>query len=64
MGTFPHLWRVARGAAPELLREVFEIEAEVLLDAITGCPVVIPIRSLHAPTSTVEPADGATMVAD
>lgn len=49
---------------PQLLREVFEIEAEVLLDGETGCPVVIPIRALHAPATTAELPDGATMVAD
>ncbi len=49
---------------PELLREVFEIEAGVMLDANTGCPVVIPIRSLHAPVRTAEPPDGASMVTD
>ncbi len=49
---------------PHLLRDVFEIEAEVLHDADTGCPVVIPIRSLHAPATTVEPAYGSSMVAD
>ncbi len=49
---------------PQLLREVFEIEAEVLLDAATGCPVVIPIRALHAPATTVERPNGAAMVAD
>ena len=49
---------------PQLLRDVFEIEAEVMVDSATGCPVVIPIRALHAPATTVEPADGSSMVAD
>ncbi|MDQ3655531.1 MAG: ATP-binding cassette domain-containing protein [Chloroflexota bacterium] len=49
---------------PQLLRDVFEIEAEVLLDAGTGCPVVLPIRSLHAPVNTTEPAAGSSLVAD
>jgi len=49
---------------PQLLRDVFEIEAEVMIDAATGCPVVIPIRSLHAPVRAAERADGVSMVAD
>ncbi len=46
----------------QLLRDIFEIEADVLV-AGTGCPVVIPLRALHALAPTVEPADGASMVA-
>lgn len=49
---------------PHLLRDVFEIEAEVMVDPASGCPVVIPIRALHAPVTTAEPADGSSMVAD
>ncbi|MDQ2623463.1 MAG: ABC transporter ATP-binding protein [Actinomycetota bacterium] len=32
---------------PEILREVFEIEAQVTTDPNTGCPVVIPIDSVN-----------------
>jgi hypothetical protein len=28
------------------------------------CPVVLPIRALHAPVKTAERPDGASMVAD
>jgi len=49
---------------PQLLRDVFEIEAEVMVDVATGCPVVIPIRSLHAPIKIAERPDGSSMVAD
>jgi len=32
----------------QFLREVFEIEAVVSPDPITGSPLITPIRSLHA----------------
>ncbi len=49
---------------PQLPRAVFEIEAESMHDAATGCPVVIPIRSLHAPIKIAKRPDGSSMVAD
>jgi iron complex transport system ATP-binding protein len=32
---------------PQILRDVFEIEAEVRTDPVIGCPVVIPIDSIN-----------------
>jgi iron complex transport system ATP-binding protein len=48
---------------PAILREVFEIEAVITQDEHTGCPVVIPIGSIHSPEAS-SLADLAAISAD
>jgi iron complex transport system ATP-binding protein len=45
--------KIVASGAPEdvltepILREVFDLEAKVITDPVTGTPLVVPIRSLH-----------------
>lgn len=47
---------------PEILRKVFEIDAEVTIDPRTGTPVVIPIDSIHTSVA-IEPVEHVPAIA-